>query len=105
MFKKFFSKPPRPEELTLNAMRERLLPLGFYETYDPQYHQSGFQRDNLSVHWSINLKDEHFYLMLKDQDRVIVSMNSPWYIKINKEKWAEFKDQALRVLDDWLKTI
>ena len=110
MFKKHFSgltksKSPRPEELILKAMRERLLPLCFNENYDPQYHQSGFLRDNLSVHWSVNLKDEHFYFMLKEQDRVIVTMNSPWYIKIDENKWGEFKEQVLEALDDWLKTI
>jgi len=105
MFKNFFKKTPRPEDLTLSAIRERLLPLGFEESYDSQYHQSEFLRDNYSVSWNINLKDEHFYLILKEQDNVITTLNSPWFIKIDETKWAEFKDRTLKALDDWLKTI
>ena len=96
-------KKPNPDDI-LKAIRERLLLLDFNETYDPQFHNSKFVRNNLSVVWSNNMINEYFIFSVKEQDREIVTLNSPWYIKIDENKWGEFKEQVLEALDDWLKT-
>ena len=95
----------RPEVVILNAIREKLLPLNFEETKDGQYPASDFRRGELHVRWTINMKNEVFVFMLREKDREIVTLRSPWYIEINEKAWAEFKEQVLKALDDWLKTI
>ena len=95
----------RPEVIILNTMREKLLPLNFEETKDGQYPASDFRRGELHVRWTINMKNEVFVFMLREKDREIVTLRSPWYIEINEKAWAEFEEQVLKALDDWLKTI
>jgi hypothetical protein len=96
---------PRPEVVILNEMREKLLPLNFEETKDDQYPTSDFRRGELHVRWTINMKDEVFVFMLREKDREIVTLRSPWYIEINEKAWGEFKEQVLKALEDWLKMI
>jgi hypothetical protein len=95
----------RTEVVILNEMREKLLHLNFEETKDGQYPASDFRRGELHVRWTINMKDEVFVFMLREKDREIVRLRSPWYIEINEKAWGEFKEQVLKALDEWLKTI
>jgi hypothetical protein len=96
---------PRPEVVILNAMREKLLPLNFEETKDSQYPTSDFRRGELHVRWTINMKDEVFVFMLREKEREIVTLRSPWYIEINEKAWGEFNEQVLKALNDWLKMV
>jgi hypothetical protein len=122
MLKKLFGKRPEnkavdpvaapmhvdetaPEQSILRAIRERLLPLGFEETKGLEYPESDFKRRTSWVRWTINLKNEHFVFILKDQEQELATLTSPWYIERNEKSWSEFGDQVLKTLDDWLKTI
>jgi hypothetical protein len=97
-------KKPKPDDI-LKAIREKLLPLGFDETHDAQFHDSSFRRNSLSVGWNNHPKNEYFSFSISEQGREIVAMNSPWYITINEKDWTEFGGKVLESLDDWLKTI
>lgn len=95
----------KPWIIILDTMREKLLPLNFEETKDGEYPASDFRRGRLHVRWTINMQSEVLVFMLIENDNEIAKLRSPWYIEINEKAWEEFKEQVLKALDDWLKTI
>ena len=107
MFKKLFggskkSKEPGPENLALQAIRERLLPLSFEETSDPKYVDNVFRRGNFLFRWGFNYKDERYFFYLSEQNGKNESIEGLGMWNKNEKDWNEFKDKIIKTLDYWL---
>jgi hypothetical protein len=111
MFKKLFGggqekNEPDVADTILGEIRNRLLLLGFHEhvTYGPDTIYE-FVRDDLNVIWGGNIIDGYgIYISQGDisQGKLMPLASLSESIKAIND---DFKNQVVKALDDWLKTI
>ncbi len=108
MFKRLFdsshNKEPKPADVLLGEIRQKLVPLGFEESSSPKYVDNVFKRGNFMFRWGLNYKDERFFFYLSKQDRESKSIEGPGMGNEDDKDWSEFKAEIMKTLNDWIGT-